>query len=52
MCKKMLYLASFVLVMGLVLTGEAKAADPDLVAHWKLDDGSGTIAIRVGDKFR
>ncbi|MBW7990632.1 MAG: LamG domain-containing protein [Planctomycetes bacterium] len=35
-------LISFVLVLGLVLTSMAGAADPDLVAHWKFDDGSGT----------
>jgi hypothetical protein len=35
-------LISFVLVLGLVLPSMAGAADPDLVAHWKFDDGSGT----------
>ncbi len=35
-------LISFVLVLGLVLTSMTGAADPDLVAHWKFDDGSGT----------
>jgi hypothetical protein len=38
-------LISFVLVLGLVLTSMAHAADPDLVTHWKLDDGSGTTAF-------
>ncbi|MHC4534379.1 MAG: LamG-like jellyroll fold domain-containing protein [Planctomycetota bacterium] len=38
-------LISFVLVLGLVLTGMAGAADPDLVGHWKFDDGSGTVAV-------
>ena len=37
--------SSFMLVLCLFLTGAAHAADPDLVAHWQLDDGSGTIAI-------
>ncbi|MDT8301428.1 MAG: LamG domain-containing protein [Sedimentisphaerales bacterium] len=38
-------LISFVLVLGLVLTSMAGAADPDLAAHWKFDDGSGTTAV-------
>ena len=29
----------------MLMTSVSKAADPDLVAHWKLDDGSGTTAI-------
>jgi len=29
MCKKLIYLASFVLVLGLVLTSVAEAVDPD-----------------------
>jgi len=43
MCKKTIYLASFILAMSLILqsTGEA---DPNLVGWWKLDEGSGTIA--------
>jgi len=45
MCKKSIYLASFILVLGLVLTSVAKAADPDLAAYWKFDDGSGTTAF-------
>ncbi len=45
MCKKLIYLISFVLVLGLVLTSVAKAADPDLVAYWKFDEGSGTTAV-------
>ena len=38
-------LISFVLVLSLVLVGMANAADPDLAAHWKFDDGSGTTAV-------
>ena len=38
-------LISFVLVLGLVLTAMANAADPDLAAYWKFDDGSGTTAV-------
>ncbi len=45
MCKKLILLSSFVLVAGLLFAGQARAADPDLVAHWKLDDGAGTTAI-------
>ena len=44
MSKKLIYLVSFILVLGLVLTSAAKAADPDLVGHWMFDEGSGTTA--------
>jgi len=37
MCKKLIYLISFVLVLGL-----ADSASADLLVHWKLDEGSGT----------
>jgi len=39
MSKKMIYLVSFVLVVGLVTSASA-----ELVAHWRLDEGSGTTA--------
>jgi hypothetical protein len=39
MCKKLFCLVSFVLVLTL-----ASNASSDLVAHWRLDDGSGNIA--------
>ncbi|MFB0555413.1 MAG: LamG-like jellyroll fold domain-containing protein [Phycisphaerae bacterium] len=45
MCKKLIYLVSFVLVLGLVLTSLAEAADPDLVGYWKFDETSGNIAF-------
>jgi len=45
MCKRLIYSVSFVLVLGLVLMSVAKAADPDLVAYWKFDDGFGTTAF-------
>ena len=45
MCKKFIFLVSLVLVLGLVLTSAAGAADPDLVGWWKLDEGSGDTAI-------
>ena len=44
MCKKLIYLISFLLVLSLVLTSTAKAAEPDLVGYWKFDEGSGTTA--------
>ncbi len=44
MCKKLIYLVSFVFVLCLFQTSIANAADPSLVGWWKLDDGSGTIA--------
>ena len=44
MCKKLICLISFVLVLGLVLTSVAEAVDPDLAGWWKFDEGSGTIA--------
>jgi len=40
MCKKLIYLISFVLALGLI--GNASA---DLVVHWKLDERSGTTAV-------
>jgi len=43
MCKKLVYLTSFVLVLGVVLPSVA-AADPNLVGWWKFDEGSGTTA--------
>ena len=39
MCRKLIYLISFVLVLG--LAGNASA---DLVGHWKFDEGSGNVA--------
>ena len=39
MCKKLIYLISFVLVLS--IPGNALA---DLVVHWRLDEGSGTTA--------
>ena len=36
---------SVVLMLGLMMSGPAQAGDTSLVGWWKLDDGSGTIAI-------
>ena len=44
MCRKLVYLVSFVLVLSVALTNVAKAADPDLIGWWRLDDGSGMTA--------
>jgi len=41
MSKKLIYLISFVLVLGLVLTSAAKA---DLVGWWRFNEGSGDTA--------
>jgi len=40
MCRKMIYLAAVVLVLGLVSNVSA-----ELVGQWKLDDGAGTTAL-------
>jgi hypothetical protein len=48
--KKLLYLVSFLLVLDLVLTSVASAVDPDLVGHWKFDDGSDTTAFDSSGK--
>jgi hypothetical protein len=40
----MIYLFSFILVLGSVWTNSVKAADSDPVGWWKFDEGSGTIA--------
>ena len=41
MCKKLILPISFSLVIGTLLTSAVKA---DLVAYWRLDEGSGTTA--------
>jgi len=45
MCRKLILLSCFVLVLGLATT-VAEAADPDLLAWWACDEGSGNV---VGD---
>ncbi len=40
MYRKLMYLVVFALVMALV-----NSATAELVAHWRLDDGSGTTAV-------
>ncbi len=44
MCKKLIYLTCFGLVLGLTLANAANAQDPNLLGWWKLDESSGTIA--------
>ncbi len=46
MCKKLIYLVSFVLVLSVVLTSAAKA---ELVGWWRLDEGSGTIVTDLSE---
>ena len=45
MSKKLIYLVSFVFVLGLVLTSAGNAADTDLVGWWKLDETLSLIHI-------
>jgi len=42
MCKKLIYLVSFVLVLCVGLSPAHVQAD--LIGYWKFDDSSGTIA--------
>jgi len=44
MCKKLICLVTFVLVLSMIPTRSASAADPNLLGWWKLDEGSGTTA--------
>ncbi|MHC4626472.1 MAG: hypothetical protein ACYTDV_05785, partial [Planctomycetota bacterium] len=43
MCKKLTCSTCFVLVLGLILTSAAGAADPDLVGWWKFEEESGIL---------
>ncbi len=44
MCKKLIFLVSFVFVLCSAWPSPAEAADPDLVGWWRFDEGSGTTA--------
>ena len=44
MYRKVIHMILLILAVGVVLTSFAKAADPDLVGWWKLDEGTGTRA--------
>jgi hypothetical protein len=46
MCKKLIYLVSFVLVLSVALTSAAKA---ELVGWWRFDEGSGTIVTDLSE---
>jgi len=46
MCKKLIYLVSFVLVLSVVLTSPTKA---ELIGWWRLDEGSGTIVTDLSE---
>jgi len=43
MCRRLMYLVSFALLLGLVLTGMAQDSDPSLVGWWKFEEASGTL---------
>ena len=42
MCRRLIYLISFVLLLSFTLTGTTKA---ELVGWWKFDEGSGNTAM-------
>ena len=42
MCKKLIYLVSFVFMLSMVLM--SSVAQADLVGYWKFDESSGTTA--------
>ena len=50
MYRKAIHLILYVLVIGIVLTSIANAADPDLVGWWELDEGTGTRAADSSDQ--
>jgi len=45
MYRKLTYSLSFVLMLGLIMTSLAGAADPDLLGWWPLNEGSGDTAF-------
>ncbi len=45
MCRKLTCSICFVLLFGFLLPSAAPAADPDLIGWWKLNEGSGDVAI-------
>ena len=45
MSRKLMFVAFFGFVLALFFASQAEAADPALVAQWKLDDGAGTTAL-------
>jgi hypothetical protein len=52
MSRRSIYIISFFLVSGLFLTSATSAidlSDPDLVAYWALNEGSGTVATDLSE---
>ena len=50
MCRKLFYLMTFTILLGMFLTSPANADDPNLVGHWKLDDeGTGILSDSSGN---
>ena len=45
MSGKSVFTVSAVMMLGLMISGPAQAADPSLVGWWKLDEGSGSTAV-------
>jgi len=45
MSRKLMFVASFGLVLGVFFASQAKAADPALAAYWKFDETSGATAL-------
>jgi len=43
MCRKLMYLVSFILLLGLPLNSAAQDTDPSLVGWWKFEEASGTL---------
>jgi len=43
MCRKLMYLVSFILLLGLALNSVAQDTDPSLVGWWKFEEASGTL---------
>jgi len=43
MCRKVIYLISFIILTALILTSPAIAADPSLVGWWKFEEAGGTL---------
>ena len=52
MCRKLTYSLSLVLMLGLVLTSVAGAADPDLLGWWPLNEGSGDTAFDLSSSAK
>ncbi len=44
MYRKQMFVFALIVLVGLVLTGTSYAGVPGLVGHWRLDEGTGTIA--------